>query len=81
MIGTNYILLINMFASESRSLITTLLVTATTAIKSKAPWFYGADGWPLVVGHRGSLGHFPEHTIAGYTDAWLMGADYVELDL
>jgi glycerophosphoryl diester phosphodiesterase len=27
------------------------------------------------------LGHFPEHTIAGYTDAWLMGADYVELDL
>ena len=58
-----------------------LLGSTTYAIISQAPWFYGADGWPLVVGHRGSLGHFPEHTIAGYTDAWLMGADYVELDL
>lgn len=27
------------------------------------------------------MGHFPEHTIAGYTDAWLLGVDYVELDL
>jgi len=34
-----------------------------------------------VIGHRGSLGHFPEHTLAGYTDAWLYGVDYVELDL
>lgn len=33
------------------------------------------------MGHRGSLGHFPEHTIAGYTDAWLNGVDWVELDL
>jgi glycerophosphoryl diester phosphodiesterase len=58
-----------------------LLSSTSLAIISNASWFYGADGWPLVVGHRGSLGHFPEHTIAGYTDAWLMGADYVELDL
>ena len=33
------------------------------------------------MGHRGSLGHFPEHTLAGYTDAWLLGVDWVELDL
>ena len=61
--------------------IAALMSTPSLALISEAPWFYGADGWPLVVGHRGSLGHFPEHTIAGYTDAWLMGADYVELDL
>ena len=61
--------------------LTALLSSTSHAIISQASWFYGADGYPLVVGHRGSLGHFPEHTIAGYTDAWLMGADYVELDL
>lgn len=27
------------------------------------------------------MGHFPEHCLAGYTDAWLLGVDYVELDL
>mgnify|MGYP002636861943 CR=1 FL=1 len=48
---------------------------------TSASWFYSQDGKPLVVGHRGSLGHFPEHTIAGYTDAWLNGVDWVELDL
>jgi glycerophosphoryl diester phosphodiesterase len=25
--------------------------------------------------------HFPEHSIGGYTDAWLAGADWIELDL
>jgi glycerophosphoryl diester phosphodiesterase len=49
-------------------------------VKTGATWFY-TQGKPFVVGHRGSLGHFPEHTIAGYTDAWLNGVDWVELDL
>jgi len=56
-------------------------VQQATALITPAPWFYSQDGKPLVVGHRGSLGHFPEHTIAGYTDAWLLGVDWVELDL
>lgn len=34
-----------------------------------------------MIGHRGSFGHFPEHSIAGYTDAYLIGVDFVELDL
>jgi len=51
------------------------------ALVTEAEWFYKYEGRPLVVGHRGSLGHFPEHTLAGYTDAWLLGADWVELDL
>ena len=36
---------------------------------------------PLVIGHRGASGHRPEHTIAAYSLAARMGADYVEPDL
>jgi glycerophosphoryl diester phosphodiesterase len=58
-----------------------LLAAQVSGLITEAPWFYSSNGKPLVIGHRGSLGHFPEHTIAGYTDAWLFGADWVELDL
>lgn len=36
---------------------------------------------PLVIGHRGSAGHLPEHTLAGYALAIERGADYIEPDL
>lgn len=36
---------------------------------------------PLVIGHRGSPAYRPEHTIASYTLAIEMGADYIEPDL
>ncbi|HCT59114.1 MAG TPA: glycerophosphodiester phosphodiesterase [Gemmatimonas aurantiaca] len=36
---------------------------------------------PLVIAHRGASGHRPEHTIAAYTLAVEMGADYIEPDL
>ena len=36
---------------------------------------------PIVIGHRGSPAYRPEHTIASYTLAIEMGADYVEPDL
>ncbi|ROZ69432.1 glycerophosphodiester phosphodiesterase [Ramlibacter sp. WS9] len=36
---------------------------------------------PLVIGHRGSPGTLPEHTLEGYTLAIQQGADYVEPDL
>jgi glycerophosphoryl diester phosphodiesterase len=36
---------------------------------------------PLVIGHRGASGYRPEHTLASYTLAARMGADYVEPDL
>ena len=35
----------------------------------------------LVIGHRGASGYRPEHTLASYTLAARMGADYVEPDL
>jgi len=36
---------------------------------------------PLVIGHRGSAGYRPEHTLASYELAVRMGADYFEPDL
>ena len=36
---------------------------------------------PLVIGHRGTAGHRPEHTLASYELAARMGADYIEPDL
>ena len=39
------------------------------------------DAAPIVIGHRGAAGYRPEHTIAGYTLAIEMGADYIEPDL
>lgn len=36
---------------------------------------------PLVIGHRGASGYFPEHTLPAYALAILQGADYIEPDL
>jgi glycerophosphoryl diester phosphodiesterase len=36
---------------------------------------------PLVIGHRGSAGSLPEHTLEGYQLAIDQGADYIEPDL
>jgi glycerophosphoryl diester phosphodiesterase len=36
---------------------------------------------PIVIGHRGTAGHRPDHTIEGYTLAIQLGADFIEPDL
>jgi glycerophosphoryl diester phosphodiesterase len=36
---------------------------------------------PIVIGHRGASGYRPEHTLAAYSLAIGMGADYIEPDL
>ena len=36
---------------------------------------------PLVIGHRGASGYFPEHTLGSYMRAIEQGADYIEPDL
>ena len=41
----------------------------------------GREARPLVIGHRGSAGYLPEHTLAGYALAIDRGADYIEPDL
>ena len=49
------------------------------------PALYGEDGlptWrPLILGHRGAPGMFPEHTARGYREAARQGADIIECDL
>ena len=42
---------------------------------------HGHHAQPLVIGHRGASGYRPEHTLASYTLAAQMGADYIEPDL
>jgi glycerophosphoryl diester phosphodiesterase len=46
-----------------------------------APWFERPNNRPAVISHRGSMGHGLEHTIASFTDAWLHGGDWMELDV
>jgi len=36
---------------------------------------------PIVIGHRGSAGYRPEHTLASYALAIELGVDYIEPDL
>ena len=36
---------------------------------------------PLVIGHRGTAGYLPDHTLEGYALAIELGADFVEPDL
>jgi len=47
---------------------------------SEAPYFYNTER-PLVVAHRGALGHFPEESLASFVDAYYGGADFIEMDL
>jgi glycerophosphoryl diester phosphodiesterase len=42
---------------------------------------HGGRRLPLVIGHRGASGYRPEHTLASYTLAIELGADYIEPDL
>lgn len=46
---------------------------------SKYPTLSGEN--PLIVAHRGASGYLPEHTIASYTKAIELGADFIEPDL
>lgn len=57
------------------ALIATLTVPALPAVAGPLV------SKPLVIGHRGSAGYLPEHTLAGYQLAIRNGADFVEPDL
>jgi len=49
------------------------------------PELYGPDGLPtfrpLIIGHRGASGMYPEHTALAYRKAAEQGADVIECDL
>lgn len=36
---------------------------------------------PLIIGHRGAMGHAPENTLASFDLGWRMGADFLECDV
>jgi glycerophosphoryl diester phosphodiesterase len=56
-------------------------VTEAGSVKSLQT-FDTLDGQtPIVIAHRGASGYRPEHTLASYTLAIEMGADYIEPDL
>ncbi len=56
-------------------------VEAASSVHDSATW-HTLDGKPpLVIAHRGASGYRPEHTLASYTLAIELGADYIEPDL
>jgi glycerophosphoryl diester phosphodiesterase len=63
------------------------LSTATQLGSAASPHRHGGAGkheggrGPIVIGHRGASGYRPEHTLASYTLAIELGADYIEPDL
>ena len=64
------------------------LLTGALLTLTAAPQALADDGHdrlhelkPIVIGHRGASGYFPEHTLVSYFIAIQMGADYVEPDL
>jgi glycerophosphoryl diester phosphodiesterase len=62
-----------------RSLLA-LVALAAVAVPATAA-AHPAEPSPLVIGHRGTAGHLPDHTLAGYALAIKLGADYIEPDL
>jgi glycerophosphoryl diester phosphodiesterase len=54
---------------------------ATQAQRTNYRWKTLTGAQPLIIGHRGASGYYPEHTIEGYRKAIELGADFVEPDL
>ena len=66
---------------DRAAIITPLLLSAALiAVRAVAPQKEAPAG-PLIIGHRGASGHRPEHTLASYRLATMMGADFIEPDL
>ena len=55
--------------------------TTTTAALAEPPAAFGEATEPVVVGHRGAAGHFPDNSLEGFAGAAELGADWVELDV
>ncbi|KQP20075.1 glycerophosphodiester phosphodiesterase [Pseudorhodoferax sp. Leaf267] len=69
--------------TNTRTLILSALAVAALAACGSSDDDYPtlSGDKPLVVGHRGASGYRPEHTLASYTLAIEMGADFIEPDL
>jgi glycerophosphoryl diester phosphodiesterase len=58
-----------------------LLALSNTAAYADREKHDADEKSPIVIGHRGTAGYLPEHTLEGYAMAIEMGADYIEPDL
>jgi glycerophosphoryl diester phosphodiesterase len=57
------------------------ITEAASPVSNSTAWRTLDGKPPLVIAHRGASGYRPEHTLASYTLAIEMGADYIEPDL
>jgi glycerophosphoryl diester phosphodiesterase len=70
-----YVLLLAAFALGAS------ISEAASPVQNSTAWRTLDGKPPLVIAHRGASGYRPEHTLASYTLAIEMGADYIEPDL
>jgi glycerophosphoryl diester phosphodiesterase len=66
---------------SSLRLLTALAIVAAVGPPAAAAHNTRHGKEPLVIGHRGSPGYLPDHTLEGYKLAIQNGADYIEPDL
>ncbi len=65
----------------SRRFLAAAMAVSAVSIGLRAHSDEAREPRPLVIGHRGSPGYMPEHTLASYALAIELGADYIEPDL
>jgi glycerophosphoryl diester phosphodiesterase len=77
-----------MLTGSGAALLGLNLPSAASASRARGHGYGGGHGHghhrgrrPIVIGHRGAPAYRPEHTLASYTLAIEMGADYIEPDL
>ena len=71
----------SVFSTRCAIAVAAVCVVAGCASRAVAVIPVSADRRPIVIAHRGASGHLPEHTLAAYSLAIDMGADFVEPDL
>ena len=64
----------------SAAVVLLAITELSDAKMSDASYFYNKER-PLVIGHRGSFGAFPEESMPSFTNAYYGGADFLEMDL
>ena len=67
--------------SSARGAFIALVTAGACAAPARTPVASPATIRPIVIAHRGASGHRPEHTLAAYSLAIDMGADFIEPDL
>jgi glycerophosphoryl diester phosphodiesterase len=66
---------------NGRQWLLVLLMMGVSVAASAKDWNTLTGAPPLVIAHRGASGYMPDHTLAGYTKAVELGADFIEPDL